>query len=72
MNLMHGKWVVVFYSQSCPSCRHALPQYEAAARQWNDAGDDRRLALIEVPTYGPSREVLNTAAPVLVVQHGPA
>jgi thiol-disulfide isomerase/thioredoxin len=48
-----GRWVVVLYSHSCPSCRRALPQYEAAARQWRRSPDAPRLALVEVPPYGP-------------------
>lgn len=46
-----GEWAVVLYLHSCPTCQRALPGYERVAQQWSEAGDSRRLALVELPPY---------------------
>ncbi|MHC4529291.1 MAG: hypothetical protein ACYS29_15555, partial [Planctomycetota bacterium] len=52
--LEQGRWVVLLYHYDCPDCAEAVPQYEQMARDLADNRDFLRIALIEVPPYGPS------------------
>ena len=51
--IQEGTWLVLFYHHDCPDCRRALPQYAQMARDLAGNEDSLRIALIEVPPYGP-------------------
>lgn len=55
-----GTWLLLFYHYDCPDCREAIPKYEQMARDLDGNGDVLRIALVEVPPYGPA--VLGTGA----------
>ena len=55
-----GTWLLLFYHYDCPDCREAIPRYEQMARDLDGNGDFLRIALVEVPPYGPA--VLGTSA----------
>jgi thiol-disulfide isomerase/thioredoxin len=48
-----GTWLVLFYHHGCPKCRKAIPQYQRMAKDLMGEGDFLRIALIEIPPYGP-------------------
>jgi len=50
--LAEGDWIVLLYHHDCPSCREAIAAYERAACEFDGVGATR-VALIEVPPYGP-------------------
>ncbi|KKL24768.1 hypothetical protein LCGC14_2412010, partial [marine sediment metagenome] len=53
--LSAGRWTVLLYHQDCPSCRETIGDYEKRARgSGGQAGG--RIALIEMPPYGPHDE----------------
>ncbi len=51
--LSRGTWLLLFYHYDCPDCRRAIPQYGQMARDLAGNEDFLRIALIEVPPYGP-------------------
>lgn len=55
-----GTWLLLFYHYDCPDCREAIPKYEQMACDLGGNGDFLRIALVEVPPYGPA--VLGTSA----------
>ncbi|BBO34282.1 MauE/DoxX family redox-associated membrane protein [Lacipirellula parvula] len=46
--LHEGRWTILIHHHDCPRCQEAVPQYERLA----EAGNDRRIALVETPPYG--------------------
>jgi hypothetical protein len=50
--LMQSEWIVVLFHQSCNDCREALPFYEAMAEKLCEQHATRRIALIEVSSFG--------------------
>ena len=52
-DLTQGDWLVVLYHHDCPKCQEALPKYQALAQSLKASGSERRVALIEVPPFGP-------------------
>ena len=51
--LRAGTWLLLFYHYDCPDCRAVIPRYERMAQQLRVKGGFPRIALIEVPPYGP-------------------
>lgn len=51
--LSQGVWLLLFYHHDCPDCRKAIPRYARMADDLAGHEDLLRLALIEVPPYGP-------------------
>ncbi len=49
-----GSWVVVFYHHDCPKCQRALLHYGQLAEDLGERDERTRVALIEVPPYGPA------------------
>lgn len=45
---------MLFYHHDCPDCRRAIRQCEQMARDLAGNEDFLRIALIEVPPYGPA------------------
>jgi hypothetical protein len=58
--LKTGTWLLLFYHHDCPDCQRAIPQYEQMARSMPACGDFPRIALIEVPPYGPAPACSNS------------
>ena len=56
--LMHGKWVVLFFRHDCELCSQAIPRYDdwATARQQSGL----RLAAIEIPPFGNAPPTIQT------------
>ena len=52
--LEKGNWLILFYHHDCPDCIEAIPKYEQIARELAGNEDFLRIALIEVPPYGPT------------------
>ena len=52
-SLRTGNWVILLYHYDCPDCTEAIPKYEQMARDLAGNGDFLRIALIEMPPYGP-------------------
>ena len=59
--LREGAWLLLFYHYDCPDCRQAIPQYGQMARDLAGNEDFLRIALIEVPPYGPAPLQLDRA-----------
>jgi thiol-disulfide isomerase/thioredoxin len=59
--LKRGAWLLLFYHHDCPDCRQAIPQYGQMARDLAGNEDFLRIALIEVPPYGPRSLHVSTA-----------
>jgi hypothetical protein len=51
--LKTGNWVILLYHHDCSDCAEAIPKYERIAHDLGGNGDLLRVALIEVPPYGP-------------------
>ncbi len=49
--LAKGRWTMVLLHHDCPKCQEALPKYEQLASRLEPGL--ARIALIEVPPYGP-------------------
>lgn len=52
--LKSGTWLLLLYHHGCPGCAKAVPAYEQMARDLAGNEDFLRIALIEVPPYGPA------------------
>jgi Methylamine utilisation protein MauE len=52
--LKQGTWLVLFHRHDCPDCHAAVSQSERMARDLEGNEDLLRIALIEVPPYGPT------------------
>ncbi|HUT31267.1 MAG TPA: hypothetical protein VMX13_15845 [Sedimentisphaerales bacterium] len=52
-SLEKGNWLILLYHYDCPDCAEAIPKYERMARDLVGNGDFLRIALIEMPPYGP-------------------
>jgi len=51
--LKTGNWLILLYHHDCHDCTEAIPKYERIAHDLAGNGDFLRIALIEVPPYGP-------------------
>jgi thiol-disulfide isomerase/thioredoxin len=51
--LKTGTWLLLLYHYDCPDCQRAIPQYEQMARDLAGNEGFLRIALIEIPPYGP-------------------
>ncbi len=51
--LREGNWLVLFYHHDCPDCQKAIVQYDRMAHDIVGNNDFLRIAMIEVPPYGP-------------------
>jgi len=51
--LKTGNWLILLYHHDCPDCSEAIRKYEQMARDLAGNGDFLRIALIEMPPYGP-------------------
>jgi thiol-disulfide isomerase/thioredoxin len=51
--LKEGVSLIILYHYDCPDCEKAIPQYEQMARDFAANTDFPKIALIEVPPYGP-------------------
>ncbi len=49
--LARGVWLVLLYHHDCPQCQQVLPNYELLAAKVDE--DQRSVALVEVPPFGP-------------------
>ena len=54
--LAKGDWVVLLYHHDCPQCAEAVPAYEQMGRELAGNENYLRIAIIEVPPYGPNKE----------------
>jgi hypothetical protein len=61
--LTRGKWTVVFYRSGCPDCEAVLRDYKQRA---SATVLTERVALVEVPPYGDSREGSGLPGPTFI------
>ena len=52
-HLKVGTWVVLLYHHDCPKCQDVIPAYLERARDLSASANAPRIALIDVPKYGP-------------------
>ncbi len=50
-SLESGRWIAVLYKHDCSHCVEMLPQFEQEAMQFAAAGQNKQVALIEMPPY---------------------
>jgi uncharacterized protein DUF1573/methylamine utilization protein MauE len=55
--LMTGRWTVVLFSHDCPGCQELVPQLVDRIKGDTMAAAMGRLALVELPPYGPRQEL---------------
>ncbi len=55
--LSSGDWLVVLYHHDCAKCQELLPQYREVAGTFLGQNPATRIALVEVPPYGPEGPV---------------
>ena len=60
--LARGVWLVVLYHHDCPQCQEVLPSYELLAAETDE--DQRSVALVEVPPFGPREGRDSSISPV--------
>lgn len=65
--LARGAWVLVLYHLNCPKCHEVIAKYERMASDSGDQPDRPRVALVEVPQAGASREGLVVSNPACVM-----
>ena len=53
--LRRDTWLVLLYHYDCPDCRRVIPQYEEMARDLSGNRYPVRIALVEIPPYGPNQ-----------------
>jgi hypothetical protein len=51
--LRNGTWLVLFYHYDCPECDYAISICEQVARDLTGDTDFLKIALVEIPPYGP-------------------
>jgi len=51
--LKQGAWLLLLYHHDCPDCQKVIREYARIARLMQRNQEDLRIALIEVPPYGP-------------------
>lgn len=44
--------IILFYYNTCPDCKDAIPVYDRQARQWAGNEDSIKIAFVEIPPYG--------------------
>ena len=49
--LLVGNWIVVLHRRDCPACRRAIAHYMAVAQKAHLAGEELRVAFIELPPH---------------------
>jgi len=62
--LEDGRWIVILYSHDCSSCHETIRKYEQIVRSWGTRPHDERIALVEVPAYGPDVQLASDVRPV--------
>jgi hypothetical protein len=51
-----GQWVILLYHHDCPACQELVPRFPQFARRLGN-GDERRIALVEMPSYAEAQHL---------------